>query len=163
MDTSLKQDETGKNAQAPILPAVKQALLDMVDKNAYMKRLKIELLDIQKGFIKSRLWVTQEVLNPYGSVHGGCLYSLADITAGLAASTYNVYSSTIDGHMEYVLPAMNTEFIICEAREIHQGLHVSLYEAWLYDDKNQLVDKAGFTFYMMRRSIVPEEESKGRF
>ena len=75
MDTSLKQDETGKNAQAPILPAVKQALLDMVDKNAYMKRLKIELLDIQKG-LKS-LWFRSWRLSVFAGGYycrTGCQY-----------------------------------------------------------------------------------------
>lgn len=110
--------------------------------------------------MKGRLQVTDKVLNPYGSVHGGCLYSLADITAGLAACTYGVYSSTIDGTMEYILPAIDTRYIICEAKEIRQGMHVSQYEAFLYDDKEQLVDKAVFSFYMMNRAVVVPKENK---
>ena len=97
-------------------------------------------------------------MNPYGSVHGGCLYSLADIVTGLAACTYGVFSSTIDGGMDYILPAMNTEYIICESIEIRQGTHVSQYEANIYDDKGQLVDKARFSFYMMNRPVVKRME-----
>lgn len=138
----------------PISPAVQKVLQDLVLKNPYMQDLKIEILEIERGYVKGRLQVTDRVLNPYGSVHGGCLYSLADITAGLAACTYGVYASTIDGHMEYILPAIDTEYIICEAKEIRQGMHVSQYEAFLYDDKEQLVDKAVFSFYMMSRAIV---------
>lgn len=138
----------------PISPAVQKVLQDLVLKNPYMQDLKIEMLEIERGYVKGRLQVTDRVLNPYGSVHGGCLYSLADITAGLAACTYGVYASTIDGHMEYILPAIDTAYIICEAKEIRQGMHVSQYEAFLYDDKEQLVDKAVFSFYMMSRAIV---------
>ena len=53
-----------------------------------------------------------------------------------------------------VAPAMNTEYLICEGIEIRQGKKVSLYEANIYDDKGQLVDKARFSFYMMNRSVV---------
>jgi len=56
--------------------------------------------------------------------------------------------------MTYIAPAMNTEYLICEGIEIRQGKKVSLYEANIYDDKGQLVDKARFSFYMMNRSVV---------
>ena len=82
------------------------------------------------------------------------LYSLADIVSGIAACTYGKFSSTIDGTMTYIAPAMNTEYLICEGMEIRQGKKVSLYEANIYDDKGQLVDKARFSFYMMNRSVV---------
>lgn len=138
----------------PISPDVKKVLLDLVHKNSYMQDLNIEILEMERGYVKGKINVTDKVLNPYGSVHGGCLYSLADITAGLAACTYGVYSSTIDGTMDYILPVIGTEYIICEAKEIRQGAHVSQYEAMLYDDKEQLVDKARFSFYMMNSPVV---------
>ena len=154
MSEALMNNKIQQDNLPPISPAVKQSLLDMVKQNPYMHDMNIEILEMERGYVKSKMLVTEQILNPYGSVHGGCLYSLADITTGLASSTYNVYSSTIDGRMEYILPAMDTKYVICEGKEIHQGMHVSQYEAFLYDDKGQLVDKASFSFYMMRRRIV---------
>lgn len=133
---------------------VKQALLKLTQDNIYMQNLKIDILEMRLGYVKGKMMVTEEIMNPYGSIHGGCLYSLADIVTGLAACTYGMFSSTIDGAMEYIIPAMNTEYIICESVEIRQGKHVSIYEANIYDDKGQLVDKARFTFYMMNRPII---------
>lgn len=153
------KQELKQEVLPPISPEVQAALRKLIEKNPYVQELEIDILEIERGFVKGKLTVTDKVLNPYGSVHGGCLFSLADITAGLAACTYGVYSSTIDGNMEYILPAMDTEYIICEAKEIRQGMHVSQYEAELYDDKHQLVDKATFSFYMMNRAIVPEKQS----
>ncbi len=138
----------------PVSEEVKEALLKLTQDNIYMQNLQIEIMDMKLGYVKGKMMVTNEIMNPYGSIHGGCLYSLADIVTGLAACTYGVFSSTIDGSMEYIIPAMNTDYIICESVEIRQGKHVSLYEANIYDDKGQLVDKARFSFYMMNRSIV---------
>ena len=133
---------------------VKQALIRFNKDNIYVQNLKIELVDMSLGYVKGKMMVTEDVLNPYGSVHGGCLYSLAEIVSGIAACTYGKFSSTIDGTMTYIAPAMNTEYLICEGIEIRQGKKVSLYEANIYDDKGQLVDKARFSFYMMNRSVV---------
>lgn len=133
---------------------VKEALFSLTRDNIYMRNLQIEIQEIKLGYVKGKMMVTEEIMNPYGSIHGGCLYSLADIVTGLAACTYGVFSSTINGSMEYIIPAMNTEYIICESVEIRQGKHVSLYEANIYDDKGRLVDKARFSFYMMNRSVV---------
>lgn len=133
---------------------VRQTLLGFTQDNFYMRNLKIEILDMEQGYVKAKMNVTKEILNPYGSVHGGCLYSLADIVTGVAACTYGFYSSTINGSMDYILPAMNTEYIICESVQIRQGKHVSLYEADLYDDKGQLIDKGRFSFYMMNRPVA---------
>lgn len=151
------KNERTEGEKPPISPAVQQVLQELVLHNSYMQELKIEILEIERGYVKSRMRVTDRVLNPYGSVHGGCLYSLADITAGLAACTYDVYSSTINGNMEYVIPAIDTEYILCEAKEIRQGMHVSQYETFLYDDKGELVDKADFSFYMMNRAVAASE------
>lgn len=154
------ENEGKEEEMLPISPAVKAELKKLVIENPFMQELNMKILEIERGYVKGRLQVTDKVLNPYGSVHGGCLYSLADITAGLAACTYGVYSSTIDGTMEYILPAIDTRYIICEAKEIRQGMHVSQYEAFLYDDKEQLVDKAVFSFYMMNRAVVVPKENK---
>lgn len=152
MQEQKKQQEQIK--KPPISKEVQAALWEQMRQNAYLRELHIEILEIERGYVKGKLQVTDKVLNPYGSVHGGCLFSLADITAGLAACTYGTYASTINGDMEYILPAIHTDYILCEAREIRQGVHVSQYEALLYDDKNQLVDRATFAFYMMNRPVV---------
>lgn len=150
-----KQEENQTQIEKPpISKEVQSALWEQMKKNTYMQELQIEILEIERGYVKGKLSVTDKVLNPYGSVHGGCLFSLADITAGLAACTYGTYASTINGDMEYILPAMHTEYIICEAKEIRQGVHVSQYEALLYDDKEQLIDRADFAFYMMNRPVT---------
>ena len=125
---------------------VKQALIRFNKDNIYVQNLKIELVDMSLGYVKGKMMVTEDVLNPYGSVHGG--------VSGVTACTYGKFSSTIDGTMTYIAPAMNTEYLICEGIEIRQGKKVSLYEANIYDDKGQLVDKARFSFYMMNRSVV---------
>lgn len=127
----------------------RERLEKIVAQNEYMKYLGLELLDVDLGYAKARIPYSHKLLNPYGYLHGGVLFSLADIVAGLAACTYGGNSVTIDGNMNYARPAMNTKDIICEAREVRQGKHVAVYRVEILNDERLLLDTGTFTFFMM--------------
>ena len=59
--------------------------------NNFAKLLGIELTELSNGYAKAEMKVTKELLNPIGSIHGGCLYTIADIAGGAAASSYPVF------------------------------------------------------------------------
>ncbi|MDE5820243.1 MAG: PaaI family thioesterase [Lachnospiraceae bacterium] len=132
---------------------VKQELKKLVTHNIYAEAMGIELLELRQGYARGRMPYRLENANPYGSLHGGALYSLADIICGLAACTYGYYSSTIEGSMHYVRPALNTRYVICEAHELRQGRQVSVYEARLTNDEGLLLDTAEFSFYMLEKEV----------
>lgn len=131
----------------------KKKLERIITQNAYASHLGIELMELDPGYAKARMRYSIELVNPYGSVHGGVLYSLADIIAGLAACTYGNYSSTIDGTMNFVRPAMNTGYIYCEAFEVRQGRRVSVYRVELRNDEGLLLDTGSFSFYMLEQRV----------
>ena len=64
---------------------VKAYLYQMVQDNEYMKMLGIELLEVDEGYANGRIYIEDKLLNPNKTVHGGCLYSLADIIACFTA------------------------------------------------------------------------------
>lgn len=117
--------------------------------NPYMKMLDMEFLEIGKGYAKGRIKLQPKHLNPYGSVHGGCLYSLADSVSGTAASTYGSLVSTITGTMNFIRPAMHTQYITCTATEVRQGKSVSVYNIEIVNDEGVLLENGTFTFYML--------------
>ena len=127
----------------------REKLEKLVEQNEYMKYLGMELLELDLGYAKARIPYSHKLLNPYGYLHGGVLYSLADILAGLAACTYGGDSVTIDGSMNYARPAMNTKYITCEAHEVRQGKHVAVYRVELFNDERLLLDTGTFSFFMM--------------
>ena len=68
---------------------VKAYLYQMVQDNEYMKMLGIELLEVDEGYANGRIYIEDKLLNPNKTVHGGCLYSLADIIAGTLSYIYD--------------------------------------------------------------------------
>lgn len=135
-------------------PDVKNALENILLQNPFMKQLGLELVSLEEGHAIGKMPFQESFCNPYGSLHGGILYSMADIIAGITACSYGSYVSTVDGHMNYILPAMNTTYITCKADVVRQGNHLAVYQVELADDKGNLLQTGTFTFYILQRSIV---------
>lgn len=56
-----------------------EAMCRMIEENTYAKTIGLEMLELREGYAEGRIPVKEESKNPLGTMHGGCLYSLADI------------------------------------------------------------------------------------
>ena len=135
---------------------VEKYLYRMVRENEYMRMLGIELLEVNEGYANGRIHIEDKLLNPNGTVHGGCLYSLADIIAGIAANAYGYNVCTVSGNMNYVNPAYKTEYVFCEATEVRQGNHIGVYDVRLTNDKNGVIETGSFTYYNLSEKLIIE-------
>lgn len=134
--------------------AIRDEMEKVIRNNAYMQDLQLSLEEYDEGYAKGKMVIHDRLLNPYGSIHGGVLYSMADIIAGCAACSRGRYSSTVHGGINFLNPAMDTEYVICEANEVRSGKSIAVYEVKLYDDKECLIDTGTFTFYLMNRNVI---------
>ena len=48
------------------------------------KEVGVKIVDISEGYAKCEIEIDERHLNPGKSVHGGCIYTLADIVGGVA-------------------------------------------------------------------------------
>lgn len=56
--------------------------------NAFAKLLHIEAMELREGYAKAVMPIGEELRNPQGAVHGGVLYTLADVAGGSAAASH---------------------------------------------------------------------------
>lgn len=91
--------------------------------------------------------------NIYNGMHGGCVYSLADTIAGIAASTYGRYVTTVNSSINYLLPVIDTKYVFCESSVVRAGNRMSVFEVKLTNDKQELLANASFTFFRMKQEI----------
>lgn len=130
---------------------------EVVEKNPFAAKIGIEFLDIRKGYVRIRVKKRVELENIYGDLHGGCLYTIADNMAGVAASTYGYYVTTVNGSIQYLKAGRNTEYIYCEAKVIKAGKTITVVYVEITDDKETLLNTAEFTYFNLR------EKSGGRY
>lgn len=123
----------------------------VVNRNPFAAQLGIELLEIHEGYVHIRVKTRENFQNIYGDLHGGCLYTIADTMAGVAAGTYGYYVTTVNGSIQYLKAARNTEYIFCEAKVIKPGKTISVVHVEIKDDKDLLLNTAEFTFYNLQK------------
>lgn len=125
-------------------------VMDMLDNNEYVQLLGIKIEEISLGHCKGKMELSERLKNPYGALHGGCLYSFADIIAGAAACTYGDYVVTVSGSMNFLLPAEGAEYIYCQADVVRQGKNLAVYDVKITDDNGKILENASFTFYIVK-------------
>lgn len=99
------------------------------------------------GYAEGTLEVRPTSSNPHGTVHGGCLYTLADTVAGTAACAHGASCVTVSGTMEFLRPATGPA-IHCVATPKKQGQTLSVMQVVLTNDAGKEVATGTFTFFM---------------
>jgi len=121
-------------------------------KSAFVNLLGLSIESLGNGYCLSKLEIKEDFLNTRKIVHGGVIYSMADISMGVA-----VYSSlhkgeetaTIETKINY-LKQTTSQHLTCEARIIQKGKTIAVLEAEIKDDKN-LIAKAIGTFSILKK------------
>ena len=92
------------------------------------------------------------VINPYGVLHGGITFTLADTGMGIAVFTLmspDERTTTVECSMRYLLPAKSGR-IVAECRVIRRSNRFAITEAEVFDEAGQLLAVAGGSFYISR-------------
>ena len=122
----------------------------LIEANAYANHTGVVVRDIQPDFAECTLEVTPETMNPFGSVHGGAFFTLADVAAGMAARTDGRGYVTQQASVQF-LRAAKQGTITARARVLHRGGTVCLIEVRITAEADKLLFLSTFNFYCVRR------------
>ena len=160
---NITQQEIQQEIQPAPVPDVQQSAPmtiqktdKLIEKNPFAQLLGIQILEVREGFAYGRMRFDEHFTNIYSGMHGGCTYALADTMAGVAASTYGNYVTTVDGKMNYLEAVKDTEYIYCEVKVQRQGKTIGVYSAKIWDDNQKLLVTADFTYYRTGE-VIPAE------
>lgn len=121
--------------------------------NPLCEQLGLKMMECRLGYTVCEIPVRDFVINPYGMVHGGVLFTLADMTAGMAIATHNNTAPTIDSEIHFLSPVVNTEKITAVAREIKHGKTLMVVTSELYNDEGKEVAVGTFTYFNTGKSF----------
>lgn len=116
------------------------------EKNIFAKHLGIKITKIEPGKAEAEVTVTEHLLNLIDSIHGGCLYTLADVAAGSVAASYGIKMTTLGSDMHYLNPGLDCTKVYAHAEAVKRGKKVCVIHIDLYDQKTTLLATATFTF-----------------
>lgn len=120
----------------------------------FSREIGICIEEIGEEYARGSITIAQKHQNPMGMVHGGCIYSLADTVAGVAASSKGQYVVTVSGSLNYLEAAVNTNKIIAQAQQLRFGKHMIFYEVAITNEEGILLAKGNFCYYNTGEAIT---------
>ena len=91
--------------------------------------------------------VTDRNINPYGTAHGGYLYTLCDTVAGVTAATMGDYAVTMQGNINYVKPAQKDDVLTITGRICHNGSKTKVISVNIINQDDLLICTSTFTMF----------------
>lgn len=98
----------------------------------------IKILEIQKGNARVKMDITENHLNGVGIVHGGAIFTLADLAFAAAANSHGNISVGINASISY-MEAGTGKFLVAEAQEVSRNPKLSSYTVRITNENDNLV------------------------
>jgi acyl-CoA thioesterase len=99
----------------------------MVRSDPYAGLLGIVVESVEGGYARCSLTVTEKMLNFLGMVHGGLVFSLADVAFSAASNRDHSPSYALDVSGSFLRTARVGDVIRAEARLIHTTRRTGVY------------------------------------
>lgn len=90
-----------------------------IESDPYCETLGIELVDLEPGVARTRLTVTEDLLNFHGTPHGGAVYSLADAAFAAASNSHGETALALETNVSYLAAVEVGETLSATAEETH--------------------------------------------
>ena len=121
--------------------------------NPFGELIGLSFLKLEEGRSECKLHVEEKLLNPYGVVHGGVIYSLADTAMG--GALYSLMSEdercvTVEMKVIYFRPVTSGS-LECTAKVAHRSRTLGFVEA-VVKNGDRDVAKASATFSIFKSS-----------
>ena len=128
-------------------------------KNAFMQHNYIELESVEPDRAVFRLDIRPESRNPYGLLHGGAIYTMADNATGAAAHTDGRYYVTQTSALHF-LRNQASGTVRATAWVRHRGKSTVLTAVDITGEDGKLLATGEFTFFCVDPEIMARKVKK---
>ena len=125
---------------------IEERIQERQKKNDFMRHNFIEMESVERDRAVFRLTIRPESKNPYGMVHGGAIYTLADNATGTAAHTDGRYYVTQTSALHF-LRNQSEGTVRATATVRHRGRSTVLTAVDITGDDGRLIATGEFTFF----------------
>lgn len=109
-----------------------------LQKDKFARFLGIELLELSEGYAKAKLEIKDEHLNGHNIVHGGAVFSLADLAFAAASNSRGNVALAINASISYV-KASPGGTLFAEAKETSLNPKLGTYTVNIRNEKDEKI------------------------
>ena len=115
-----------------------KVVTQMMQDDKFSQWLGIEVLQISEGYSKIKMTIRDEMINGFGTLHGGIPFSLADSAFAFACNNRNNLSVALDVTISFTKAVKSGDILTAEAKEIHNGRSTGVYLVNIFNQDGQL-------------------------
>ena len=101
---------------------------------------------VEEGLAEAELPVRPEFINLQGTLHGGVLLTLADVTGGTAACSYGHIVATVDNSYHFLHAGKKVEKLVSRGQVIKAGRKIIVIEVTVSDQDGNLLGEGIFSY-----------------
>ncbi len=106
-----------------------------------------EAADGDKTTCRVTFPITEMIKNPQGSLHGGAMATIMDISMGHLICKTAAPGATVEMKIQFMRPVMGSS-ATCEGSFVKRGRTLSFMESRVWDENGKLAAQASATFKM---------------
>ena len=122
-------------------------------RDTFAKHLGIDLEDVQPGYARARMPLTDDHKNGLGIAHGGATFALADLAFAAASNSHGQVSVAINASISYVAAGQGA-WLLAEARETSLTPKLATYKVTITDEEGTTVALFDGMVYRKRTPIT---------
>jgi acyl-CoA thioesterase len=115
-----------------------ETLKDYFARDAFANACGIELTEASDGRAVARVAIDERHLNGIGLVHGGLLFTLADLAFAAAVHTRGKVAVSINNAITY-LKAAQGRMLRAEATEVSRNRRIASYTVNILDETGEII------------------------
>jgi acyl-CoA thioesterase len=102
--------------------------------DTFSQRIGVKLIELQPGFARATLLITDETINIYQMAHGGAIFSVADQACEAAGNSYGEPAVALQQNIHFLSAAKSRDRLEATAKVTHRSNRIGLIE---YQVRNQ--------------------------
>ena len=123
----------------------------ILERDAFSRWLGLEPLEIGPGRLVARMKVRAEMINAFGTCHGGVTFAFADSALAFAANSRGRISLLLEANMSFPAKVLEGDVLTVKAEEASLGEKVAVYNITVSKQDESVVGIFRGTVYRTRR------------
>ena len=115
-----------------------ETIKEFFKNDTFAQYVGIELLEVAQGRARAKLEIKKEHLNGVNIVHGGAIYTLADLVFAVASNSHGNVAVAINGSIAY-LKAVTEGTLFAEAKEGSLNAKLATYKVSVTDEHDNII------------------------
>ncbi len=141
---------------------VEEEVREIIAADPYAARIGAELKEIRPGWARVSMRLDEAHLNFMGMVHGGVMFSLADVAFGAAANSFGTRAMALTVNVDFLAAPEVTGEMTAEVELVTRAGKMGYYRMVVTDARGTVVAKCQGWAYHTGKPLRVEGEGDGR-